>query len=127
MASPRAVTSPLPILIIIILAIASLIQLFIPTLVHPGLTQVIIGISFLVLHFTNLVRGPLTLIAGWVLLGFGASFWGDVLDVEALVRHGTVSPEDLNLFYTTDSVDDAYEYLVRELSEHALGDPGPSL
>jgi len=29
---------------------------------------------------------------------FGRSFWEEVLDVEALVRHGTVSPEDLTLF-----------------------------
>ncbi|MEE8467138.1 MAG: LOG family protein [Planctomycetota bacterium] len=57
---------------------------------------------------------------------FGTQFWGDVLNVEALVRHGTVSPEDLDLFHTTDSVDEAFDYLVRELSEHALGDPGPS-
>ena len=57
---------------------------------------------------------------------FGGQFWGDVLHIDALVRHGTVSPEDLDLFHTTDSVDDAFDYLVRELSEHALADPGPS-
>ena len=57
---------------------------------------------------------------------FGKQFWGEVLNVEALVRHGTVSPEDLDLFHTTDSVDEAFDYLVSELSEHALGNPGPS-
>ncbi|HEY5678188.1 MAG TPA: TIGR00730 family Rossman fold protein [Myxococcales bacterium] len=29
---------------------------------------------------------------------FGRTFWEEVLDFEALVRHGTVSPEDLALF-----------------------------
>ena len=57
---------------------------------------------------------------------FGKQFWDDVLHIEALVRHGTVSPEDLDLFHTTDSVDEAFDYLVHELSEHALADPGPS-
>jgi hypothetical protein len=41
-----------------------------------------------------------------------------------MARYGTISSEDIDLFFTTDSVDEAYEYLVGELTEHALGSPG---
>ncbi len=59
---------------------------------------------------------------------FGKKFWSEVLNFEPLVRHGTISSSDVDLFFQTDSVDDAYDYLVRELTEHALGDrTGPSL
>ena len=58
---------------------------------------------------------------------FGTPFWGEVLNFESLVRYGTISREDTGLFFRTDSVDEAFDYLVGELSEHALGDPGPSL
>ena len=58
---------------------------------------------------------------------FGKEFWSSVLNFRALVDYGTVSPGDLDLFFTTDSVDDAFDYLVRELSRFAVADPGPSL
>lgn len=77
----RTVPSTMPVLIIVLLAVVSLIQLFAPDLVHPGLTLFAIGVAFLVLYFINWVREPLTLIAGWVLAGFGLSFWA--LSLEA--------------------------------------------
>jgi uncharacterized protein (TIGR00730 family) len=58
---------------------------------------------------------------------FGTDFWGEVVNFEALVRYGTISAEDLKLMHATDSVDDAYAYIVRELTSHAIGNPGPSL
>jgi uncharacterized protein (TIGR00730 family) len=58
---------------------------------------------------------------------FGTKFWEGVLNLDVLVEHGTISPEDLDLFFSTDSVDDAFDYLVKELTEKALGNPGPSL
>jgi uncharacterized protein (TIGR00730 family) len=58
---------------------------------------------------------------------FGTEYWNEVVNFDALVRHGTVSAEDLNLFHRTDSVDEAYDWLVRELTEHALGNPGAVL
>ena len=51
---------------------------------------------------------------------FGTEYWEKVLDFGALVDFGTISPEDIGLFFRTDSVDEAYEYLVRELTEHFL-------
>ena len=47
-----------------------------------------------------------------------------MINFDALVRHGTISPGDVDLMYRTDSVDDAYEWLVRRLSEDALDQPG---
>jgi len=58
---------------------------------------------------------------------FGTEYWGKVLNMQALVEFGTVSPGDLDLFFSTDSVDDAFEFLTRELMRYALADPGPSL
>jgi uncharacterized protein (TIGR00730 family) len=53
---------------------------------------------------------------------FGTEYWDAILNMEPLVEFGTISPEDLNLFYRTDSVEDAYEYLVKELTENGLDD-----
>ncbi len=58
---------------------------------------------------------------------FGKSFWEQVLNFEPLIKYGTISPKDVDLFFRTDSVDEAYEYLVAELTAHALKDPDPEL
>jgi uncharacterized protein (TIGR00730 family) len=58
---------------------------------------------------------------------FGTAFWDEVVNFRALVRHGTIGEEDLRLFLRTDSIDEAYDYIVKELTEHALAEPGPSL
>jgi uncharacterized protein (TIGR00730 family) len=58
---------------------------------------------------------------------YGSEFWDKTFNFEALVEFGTISPEDLNIFHRSDSVDDAYEYIVRELSEHAMNAPGARL
>ena len=55
---------------------------------------------------------------------FGKSFWEKVIDFDALVEFGTISASDLDLFLTTDSVDEAYDYLTTQLEKHALADPG---
>ena len=58
---------------------------------------------------------------------FGTEYWRQVVDFDALVRHGTISARDLELMHHTDSVDDAYNWIVQQLSEYALGQPGPML
>jgi predicted Rossmann-fold nucleotide-binding protein len=58
---------------------------------------------------------------------FGTDYWRQVVDFGALVRHGTINAQDLELMHHTDSVDDAYNWIVQQLSEHALGQPGPML
>ncbi len=58
---------------------------------------------------------------------FGTEFWDRVVDFEALVEFGTISPGDLDLFHRTDSVDDAYDYITAELAAHGMDEPGVML
>lgn len=51
---------------------------------------------------------------------FGVEYWDSILNLQPMVDCGTISPGDLDLFFRTDSVDDAYEYLVKELTTHVL-------
>ena len=51
---------------------------------------------------------------------YGKEFWDRVVDFDALVDFGTISADDLKLFYRSDSVDDTFQYLVAELTEHHL-------
>ena len=52
---------------------------------------------------------------------FGKSFWDRVLHLDAMVDEGTISPGDPDLFFLTDSVDDAFEYVVGELTKNEAG------
>jgi uncharacterized protein (TIGR00730 family) len=58
---------------------------------------------------------------------FGSEYWDQVIDFDALVKYGTISPGDLDLFHRTDSVDEAYDIITRGLTEDALSIPGPVL
>ena len=58
---------------------------------------------------------------------FGAEYWNEVVDFDALARHGTIDREDLALFHRTDSVDEAYEIVTSHLVEHALTERGAIL
>src|SRR5258708_22574723 len=71
----KSVPSPAPVLVMFALALLAILQLLFPNLISPGLTLVVIGIVFLVLYFIRLIRDALSLILGWMLTGFGLSFW----------------------------------------------------
>ena len=58
---------------------------------------------------------------------FGCEYWDEVLNVEPMVRFGTISETDPDLFFKTDSVDDAFDYLVKELMAYGIDNPGPQL
>ncbi|MDX1566645.1 MAG: TIGR00730 family Rossman fold protein [Longimicrobiales bacterium] len=58
---------------------------------------------------------------------FGPDYWDEIVNFDALVEHGTISPEDTKLFFVTDSVDEAYDHLIRHLSEYSLEEPGATL
>jgi len=58
---------------------------------------------------------------------FGTDYWREVIHFDALVRHGTINAEDIELMFRTDSVDAAYDWLVERLREDALDQPGPML
>jgi hypothetical protein len=58
---------------------------------------------------------------------FGSAFWDDVLNLNALVRFGTIGAEDLTLFHKSDCVDDAFSYITENLTLTALNMPGGRL
>jgi hypothetical protein len=47
---------------------------------------------------------------------YGKEFWNDVINFDALVEWGMISPSDLDLFFTADDVDSAFEYVRDELT-----------
>ncbi len=50
------------------------------------------------------------------ILLYGSSYWSEILDFDALVRHGMISPEDLELIQWVDDPDTAFARLCAELS-----------
>ena len=51
---------------------------------------------------------------------FGKTFWDKVVDLDAMADFGTINRADLDLCYTTDSVDEAFDYLTTQLTKHYL-------
>ncbi|MEE8333868.1 MAG: TIGR00730 family Rossman fold protein [Alphaproteobacteria bacterium] len=58
---------------------------------------------------------------------YGTAFWDSVINLEALVDYGTISADDLELIHHSDSVDDAFEYITRDLTRFAVELPGMGL
>ena len=58
---------------------------------------------------------------------FGADYWNEVINFDALVRHGMINRADLDLFHRTDSMDEAFEIVTRHLSDHAIAARGAFL
>lgn len=51
---------------------------------------------------------------------YGSEYWNQVINLEAMVKYGTISKADLDLIYFCDTVDDAFTYLKDELTKHYL-------
>jgi uncharacterized protein (TIGR00730 family) len=58
---------------------------------------------------------------------FGSEYWHEVINFDALIRHGMIDATDVRLFHVTDSVDDAFDYLTDHLYEYALAERGAIL
>ncbi|MGD0568342.1 MAG: TIGR00730 family Rossman fold protein [Candidatus Sulfotelmatobacter sp.] len=52
---------------------------------------------------------------------YGSEYWHRIMNFQAFVDAGTVSPEDLNLFKFVDTPEDAFTFLRDGLTEHHLG------
>ncbi len=52
---------------------------------------------------------------------YGSEYWHRIMNFQAFVDAGTVSPEDLNLFKFVDSPEDAFAFLRDGLTEYHLG------
>ena len=55
---------------------------------------------------------------------FGSEFWDDIINFDAFVKWGVVSQHDLQIFFKTDSVEEAFEYVTRKLEKLYLSDKG---
>jgi uncharacterized protein (TIGR00730 family) len=60
----------------------------------------------------------------FVILLYGTSFWKEILNFDALVKYGVISPSDLELFQYADDVDSAYRILTEWLTKTYLHTPG---
>ncbi len=46
---------------------------------------------------------------------YDSKFWKKVINFDYLVEMGTISKEDMELFYFADTIEDAYKYLTKEI------------
>ncbi len=51
---------------------------------------------------------------------YGSQYWKEIINFDALVKYGTISPEDLNLFQYADDPQHAFELLKQALMTYAL-------
>ena len=61
---------------------------------------------------TRKIQRPLPIVL------YGKKFWNDFVDFDALVRWGTISPQDLKLFQICDTPKEAFEFLKKQLQQH---------
>jgi len=47
---------------------------------------------------------------------FGKEYWNKLINFETLVEYGTINRKDLDLFFLTSSVDDAFEHITSSLN-----------
>ena len=52
---------------------------------------------------------------------YGREYWDKVINFDALVEAGSISPEDMDLVRFFDDVDSTFEYLSTELQRHFMG------
>jgi len=55
---------------------------------------------------------------------FGREYWDEVLNLEAMVKYGTISASDLDLFIKVDTVDEGFAFLTEKLTEYHIDNPG---
>lgn len=55
-----------------------------------------------------------------VLVLYGSEYWREVLNLEAMAKHGMISPEDLALFHWADDVETAFHCIREGLTSHYL-------
>ena len=57
------------------------------------------------------------------IVAYGKEYWSKVVNFQALVDAGTISPSDLNLIHWADSPEEAFEILRSDLEHHHIEHP----
>jgi len=58
---------------------------------------------------------------------FGTQYWNEVINFDALAEHGVINRSDIDLMFRTDSIDETYDWVVKQLAEKSIGEPGATL
>jgi uncharacterized protein (TIGR00730 family) len=58
---------------------------------------------------------------------FGTRYWKEIINFDALIRHGMIDQGDVRLFHQTDSVEDAFQFITSNLGRYALAERGAIL
>jgi uncharacterized protein (TIGR00730 family) len=61
-----------------------------------------------------------------IIILYGREYWSEVINFDALVRHGTISPDDLQLFEHADDPESAFKILAEQLTKYYLKPEIPS-
>jgi len=56
---------------------------------------------------------------------YGKEYWHRLINFQAMVDAGTISPQDMDLFRIVDSPEEGFEYLRDGLTKYHLGSPQP--
>jgi predicted Rossmann-fold nucleotide-binding protein len=51
---------------------------------------------------------------------YGSEYWKEIVNFDALLKHGMIAPEDMNLFQYADDPATAFEILKEGLLKYAL-------
>jgi len=62
-----------------------------------------------------------------VIIIYGSEFWKEVLNFDALVKHGMISPEDMDLFQFADDPETAMSILSEGLTKFYLQPKAPAM
>ena len=60
-----------------------------------------------------------------VIVIYGSAYWKKIVNFEAMVEAGTISPQDLELFKMSDSPEESFEFLKEGLTKYHLGAQQP--
>ena len=56
---------------------------------------------------------------------YGTTFWKEIINFDALVRHGMIAEKDLDLFSFADDVETAFSLLEAGLTKHYIQPDAP--
>lgn len=62
-----------------------------------------------------------------LLVAYDEKYWKKIINFDSLVDHGVISEEDLKLFNFCNSIDDAYEKIVKHLLKHYAREKEPEV